>query len=114
MVSERNETVKHTPGPWTWKYDSTGNGIDLEGPQPAGDYRGNVCYIRHSEHIKGTTRAEAEANANLIAAAPDLLAAAAEMVDSWDRSLETTPAILFAARIDRLSAAIAKAKGGAR
>jgi hypothetical protein len=75
---------KHTPGPWVATCS------DVVGERPIGDsglrfwnveesdgpkYRGNVASVFSAEHIGGITIAERNANARLIAAAPDLLEA---------------------------------------
>jgi hypothetical protein len=70
---------RHTPGPWI----VTGEVRNVQGggalycadinPQ---DWRGFVATIQSCDHIpRGITREEAEANARLIAAAPDMLTA---------------------------------------
>mgnify|MGYP001562523686 CR=1 FL=1 len=63
----KNEKAKHTPGPWK-----------AYGQEVQGDLNGKlrrVAYCNMTESGKVTTRIQAEANARLIAAAPDLLAA---------------------------------------
>lgn len=68
----------HTPGPWRIDARSAPFNeyvfrvINIEA---AGPYRGGVCRLQSSEHIGGIGAAETDANARLIAAAPDLLAA---------------------------------------
>lgn len=57
--------TKHTPGPWTAERHEHGWHV---GPQPSG-----VCTIH--DNTNGSRYAEHQANAALIAAAPDLLAA---------------------------------------
>jgi hypothetical protein len=44
-------------------------------PKNAGKYRGSVVTVHEAEHIGGITADERDANAHLIAAAPDMLAA---------------------------------------
>ena len=63
-------TTKHTPGPWEVNHTGTGIGVD-----PVCDAV-NATF-RHDNELM---RIEAEANANLIAAAPDLLEACIQMV----------------------------------
>ena len=93
----------HTPGPWEahTHYDNSVSvrhylGMGLNQP---------VC-----EMLPGQTPAERNANARLIAAAPDLLAALEEMaaVFGW-QSPNANPAV--DAAIAAAHAAIAKAKG---
>ena len=66
----------HTPGPWHWGHNSASDAstacIEI---RPDGPYRGNVADLQSCEHIMGITMAETEANARLIAAAPELLEA---------------------------------------
>ena len=82
--------AKHTPGPW--KYEGTMNGTDiLIGPQKTWTYNGRVlpcpmqggdavAVVRMSDTIEsaGNVDAVAKANACLISAAPELLAALVE------------------------------------
>jgi hypothetical protein len=66
------------PSPGSW-YAQLEHGTD--GPvyysvhAPSSRYRGMVATVSPAEHINGITWAEAEANARLIAAAPELLKA---------------------------------------
>ena len=86
----KNEKSKHTPGPWVIDND---NVIYQEGT---------------SEPIASAApTADEKANAALIAAAPDLLAA----LESCSDALNTEAGGLYKARIDQARAAIAKAKG---
>ncbi len=85
----------HTPGPWRYMsgthslYDGDGRAVALVyGP------RGIDCSRR-------------DANARIIAAAPELLEALKEMLSAWDED----PAY-GAASADKARAAIAKATGG--
>ena len=88
--------AKHTPGPWKQNEDTGMNdsGVIL-------DHIGTVIVT----DIYGRTDEEAEANANLIAAAPDLLAALEAAVKHIS---------LIGTEVgNMLEAAIAKARGGA-
>ena len=62
--------TEHTPGPWTFDGYDGDQGYEVGGPP---DYCGILATAHHDtdEHDKG----EAEANARLIASAPDLLSA---------------------------------------
>lgn len=93
---------KHTPGPWHWESDPV-----------KGDPTGRVRYqvttigktiaqLYYSSYSGGPTNAEADAR--LIAAAPDLLAALIGVVRVADRSTD---------EFDAARAAIAKAEGRA-
>jgi hypothetical protein len=72
IAKEKTMTAKHTEGPW-------GRNIP-----PASKYP--VIYAGRNTHVaqvisKGLPDAEVEANANLIAAAPDLLAVLEELFE---------------------------------
>ena len=68
--------VKHTPGPWA--VDSDGAGWYIEATPERGH---SLAFIASPEFQEepDTSASEAEANASLIAAAPDLLEALNEM-----------------------------------
>lgn len=85
----------HTPGPWETSHDGHG-GIYV------GDKNGRqVGFV--------SLRSEQEANARLIAAAPELLEALRDLLADYDGSIEPGESAL----IDKARAAIAKVKGGA-
>src|SRR5262245_8831819 len=75
---------KHTPGPWTVDSDES---IAV---RPNGD-GGRVCtlnWLRGRQGLNGRREAnEVEANARLIAAAPDMLAALTEIVSADEAAL---------------------------
>ena len=73
-----------------------------------GDYRGSISYLQSAEHIRGITREEAEANAKLIAAAPDLYKALEDFLVEWFEDDESTKDDPFA---DAARKALAKARG---
>jgi aminoglycoside phosphotransferase len=87
-----NKNIKHTPGPWGvkgWRVTIPGTGeVTLAAP--------------------GVTTATADANARLISAAPELLAALEELHADLDfrKALPIKRGIF-----DRIKDAIAKAKG---
>lgn len=91
--------AKHTSGPWT-----VGT-ADLE--IHTADGKNIADAWRWNAEIDEPT---AKANANLIAAAPDLLAALREMAEHWPPQKPESPA--FMAYINAMSA-IAKAEGRA-
>ena len=98
--------IKHTPGPWAvFQNDSDEERLDINSLHPSGK---GAFFV--AETIGGLADGEMEANARLIAAAPDLLQAC-EQAEHWldhdDGSAE--PAEML--RV--LRAAIAKANGGA-
>lgn len=102
--------TKHTPGPWVVH---EGDEIDIRSANPA-DLAQAPIYYCIAENIGGHVHgenfddySEVEANARLIAAAPELLEA-----------LESFPGFLCGtesgdAWIDQMRAAIAKARGEA-
>ena len=106
--------VKHTQGPWTHVGQGDITGIEND---PANGCVGpvDVCcvYLR-------TVEGRSDANARLIAAAPDLLEAA-KMVLAWYEAEDDHNGTSFYQRIDMcresemaIRAAIAKATGAAR
>lgn len=79
--------MEHTPGPWALAReivevkDKSGEVhkffcADVIPPLNGAYWRGAICTIQSADHLeKGVGKKEAEANARLIAAAPDLLEA---------------------------------------
>ena len=104
--------AKHTPGPWKAVYYSGDNNRPTVVRKVSGRADNPVCVIAKLFTHHGET--ETEANARLIATAPELLAACKAVVDAWhandsnfERELNKgTPTWLAEAR-----AAIAKATG---
>ena len=92
----------HTPGPWSVAEDFCENGL-IE------SLFGNVAVV----HGFGNPDDETRPNANLIAAAPDLLAACKAVVDRSGGRLYNTDQVTGSIFADLLSAAIARAEGGA-
>lgn len=73
--------TKHTPGPWGYwsgynPYDKIEAQVTAEG--------GDIVIASYNHLI-----AEGESNAKLIAAAPDLLAAAQQTVDAWAKFIDS-------------------------
>ena len=91
---------QHTPGPWDAKDNRAANAVDREPVWIVVDANGHVT--ADCDGLELADPNHAEANARLIAAAPDLLAVCEEIV----RIVEVKHPILDAA-----SAAIAKARG---
>lgn len=92
--------MSHTPGPWSaTKHDESCGYWHVDSP---GTAMGGVatCY--------STASGSTEANARLIAAAPDLLAALVAMLATQE---QTKPAIPKVAAMSMARAAIAKAEG---
>lgn len=105
--------MKHTPGPWrahqcegiecAWSVKSES--------RPQWHY---ICWTRENRDFREES---IEADARLIAAAPDLLAALEGMIESYDLAYENSPEIVQDSTlrgyfdIDAARAALAKAKG---
>jgi hypothetical protein len=94
--------TQHTPGPWHWCDDGDGNKWGSRGLEPAvisGTVEGLVSVY--------------DADARLIAASPDLLAALNDILAcaSISAPLDMTAYIISASRIKAARAAIAKATG---
>ena len=93
--------TKHTPGPWVWEHWKMGltaqNGTSVL-----------AYYDYEGMSLHGKTEDEHEANAHLIAAAPDLLEALEAIVATWDGPKYNH---FMADNIDLARAAIAKANG---
>ena len=88
---------KHTPGPWRAWHDSYGRFQIMAGGLPLSPSR------------DGAQPGEGEANAALIAAAPDLLDALQALVAAFDADLHDLMIAKLAAK-----AAITQATGGAK
>ena len=98
-----DSTTQHTPGPWVLQ-DNAGFGVYVYGA--GGAFGGGVQVAK----VQASVRADVQtANAHLIAAAPDLLAALREMV----RTCRPTPIIEAEGRdaLTAARAAIARAEG---
>lgn len=95
---------QHTPGPWA--ADFTSSAVRVSAPE--GSW---ICKINWYSQLRKAMRDEAEANARLIAAAPDLLAALevahhalSHPTDGWKDEVENKA-------LPIVSAAIAKTRG---
>ncbi len=89
-------TSKHTPGPW--EYHISDHGLDVYGQK---------------KHVCGEgwyPREEKEANARLIAAAPELLDACESIQAAWVRT-DTGKDVAIAYAMKMITAAIRKTKG---
>ena len=100
-------STQHTPGPWqlseyTWK-DGSGTYRRVEQVEQFGDVVASVC-IRHSANH--TLDACGDANARLIAAAPDLLEALQLAVRQNSHDM-----LMTGEELRKCEAAIAKATG---
>jgi hypothetical protein len=105
--------AEHTPGPWVIDHTLCGEKVPIRARWNGGQI--TVAYAGNGYRMLLPKRKrEVEANARLIAAAPDLLAAA-EMFVAWDTDEgRRTPAEmrdLLQRAAYRLRYAVAKAKG---
>lgn len=99
--------MQHTPGPWDWFVgNSNGRGlIRIERGSEAPDAGGHIASL--------TRGAENEANARLIAAAPELLAVLGLIANADIKSVfnEVQARALLFDMMERARAAIARAEG---
>lgn len=100
--------TQHTPGPWD---------VEPKGPRHFVDGADGLT-VAYLDRAGVRERAEIEANARLIASAPDLYAALENQVNCWDAMLEHAERLddsgmAYSCRnaIHHARAAIAKAKG---
>ncbi len=117
----------HTPGPWkahnqdvTVERELGDDGVRFWDVVGEGPWRGAVCTVHSAVHIDGISLDERDANARLIATAPDMLAACESVIpkgvcltnknipDDFTVSLDCTMGDLR-----NIAAAIAKARGEA-
>lgn len=108
---------KHTPGPWTVVKLRHCQAIEV-----SGDTNSRICTLwdHHSFQdqpcgsieSQDKTQAEIDANARIIAAAPELLAACKSM-SAWDTETAISHPGSFTAAMQMIRAAIAKSEGGA-
>ena len=111
--------AKHTPGPWRvspylrpdFDDDPVGVGVyKIDLPGLTDRYFGTELGTDHGEAELDAVYAENRANTHLIAAAPDLLAAAEAILESPDLCLDALERKTVEC-IENLRAAIRRAKG---
>lgn len=102
------EKQGHTPGPWV--------SDEAEGEWAVGDADGRIVAYLHQDDID--LLSEREANAHLIAAAPDLLAAFSSILpptlcgESWDLpDHDAVPITITFGKLKAARAAISRATG---
>lgn len=105
-----NNQAKHTPGPWKTSIDygrNPGSVIDASVLAP------NGSEIARMIHANAAISQAAESNANLIAAAPDLLEAAKEALPNlrWAETHLDGNSLAWRELIAKFESLIAKAEG---
>lgn len=105
QAKAKRENAKHTPGPWRTKREGFST-IYVEAPIGGG-------WVQEIAACGPTNdgSAQQEANARLIAAAPELMEALQGLVAVLDRQLHSPHAAERASPLGRARAAIAKATG---
>lgn len=100
----------HTKGPWKARVNPDGGRLSVEGADGTAVVAGCGCC-----DSPWTDKAHAEANARLIAAAPDLLAACKALLQFEDAEIGESGGELEDSMraVAMIRAAIAKAEGGA-
>jgi len=122
-MTEREYTT-HTPGPWTTRGKIDGSGSAQIRAEDGKIWIGGAMGSHHTpsqrvNHSSFPADTEGEANARLIAAAPELLEALKAIVDMVPIYAKNHPRFNQASRLERKTqidaarAAIAKAEGGA-
>ena len=103
-------TAQHTPGPWQMsrqEYDNThSTDLSIYAPVPPHNNPKSICRV-YGEGGLSAIIEERDANAALIAAAPELLAA----LKFCAAALEAEAGKLYAAHLEQARAAIAKTTG---
>ena len=85
---------KNTPSPWTLDFrhkesDSPEDGSIIEVVQPSNGYPQSICTIWTNSLHADNFDEQGRANANLIAAAPDMLAALERLTDFFEGNMAT-------------------------
>ena len=113
-TKDPEQTVSHTPGPW-FVFFGPPNGVAVHW-----SHDGQICPLRWTDGLREQVEKRVIADANLIAAAPDLFAALKALLsvlpDNWGDAIkdDVLPAFhLLADDVDDALAAIAKAEGRA-
>ena len=108
---------KHTPGPWQLQ-DQIHTGTEWGRTPKPDDWRFGYriaakdnCHLAQVGHVDARYKESAEANARLIAAAPDLLQALEELVAETENNPALNYHALETAGFDMAHAALRKARG---
>ncbi len=113
MCEKSEQICKHTPGPWLWR----GKSGSLHQAGTDGYIYGPAVLEPVYDYDSGVDTSVSDADANLIAAAPDLLQSLKEISDMFMarpdmvRALEPLRGFAENAVFERAAAAIAKAEG---
>jgi hypothetical protein len=102
--------AKHTPGPWKIRAKRLGSVVMIDAAPHVPGVIAQVCATTGEDGTNLTADVRNEANARLIAAAPDLLASLREFVALYDGCRDMLGAPV-AAKLARAEAVIAKAEG---
>lgn len=105
---QTEQKTAHTPGPWKPVYNDDGTEYNLAIVKDD-EVMPEIAIIR-TEFV---SHDQAEADAALIAAAPDLLEALREVVHAWEDDSATDLEIRMEAMMECVYAAIARARGEA-
>ena len=104
--TETRAKRSHTPGPWSVEDPIEGELSIVEANKPTHEWKFiATVYLREGNDPDEFPHAVSEANARLIAAAPDLLQAIEDVVESWDSDQYESPLGR------KVREAMAKAKG---
>lgn len=101
MKTETNNAAQHTPGPWVLDYDK-GSTRDILSRQ-----HGGICMVRRAGRHNDPTFL---ANCNLIAAAPQLLAALESLANYAEAARDCLKQTKLVQLLDAESAPIAQAR----
>ncbi len=115
MTAKPTPPPAHTPGPWRVDQELGFIQVLHGSPQEFGTVRIAIVDDLAGWHgdVPRTTNKEGEANARLIAAAPDLLEALEQMISECGASNAKPPRVLWnnLNALDKAGAAISKATG---
>jgi hypothetical protein len=105
-----DETPKHTPGPWSYAISGEER---IPGYPPMTIYKADKTdLISQNEHGYYDYVAISEADARLIAAAPQMLEAAKLLLTNWPENRDGMDFEQLPVGVKLLRAALAKAEGG--
>jgi len=111
-------TTKHTPGPWVANVENAGNGLNVHDVK-SGNYICHTVTTAVSKKNEPIQKEEAFANAQLIAAAPELLAALGPLlaraevdyIVNYEQAVGNGDGDAYLAELEAARAALQKARG---